>query len=92
MPVVGEVVQGPWPASGWQPQWASQRRPSEAERAEAIIAAKPVCKKCKTMFNPRGYIPKDLLCMTCRKRAAIRPSDFGPPLASLFDQPQELDE
>ena len=74
------------------PQWASQRRRSEAERAAAIRAAKPECTKCGVMFNPRGYIPKDLLCMACRKKAAVAPAESGPKLATLFDQPQELDE
>ena len=91
---MGEVARGPWPERLPEPQWASQRgrRPSEAERVAAVMAAKPVCRKCEVIFDRRRYIPKDLLCMKCRKRAAIRPSDFGPPLASLFDQPQELDE
>ncbi|GAA1007983.1 hypothetical protein GCM10009551_088850 [Nocardiopsis tropica] len=89
---MGEVIQGPWPGGAFEPRWASKRRPTESERRANILAAKPECKGCGVMFNPRGYVPHDLTCLSCRTKAVMEPADSGPQLATLFDQPQELDE
>lgn len=100
---MGDLIQGPWPPKppepaepkrpalppAERPRWASERYYSPEERRAAILAAKPECADCGVMFHPRAYVPSDRVCLACRKKRALKPPQSGPPLATLFDVPEE---
>lgn len=73
---MGDLVRGPWPEQPADPpahrlnfQWLSKRATASftEDRRRQILAAKPRCRACGILFDPRAEVPKDQLCRPCRE-------------------------
>lgn len=89
---MGDVIRGPWPnakhpAGRNRPssqqgddvpfKWRSQYPSAVEDRRAALLDARPRCRVCDIPFNPRRYVPRDLICRDCKSEAAQDPDDQG---------------
>lgn len=83
---MGDVVRGPWqphrdfPVPGSPPAEKVRWRRG---RPIAPDALRKHCTDCHRPFDPKGWVPADLLCGDCRDERAEAAADAAMP--TLFD-------